>query len=170
MDDQTNEPVNEAAAEINALLTAASRGDTSVLPQLREFLDSRPDLWRKTGDLAAHAREAVTQAACHHDLLGAESMRRQMHELYEQLLAGSVEPLERLLVENCVLCWATMNLAELASVAGEREGVRQGATMQKKLSQIQGRFHAALKNLATMRKLLAPRVARPLRVVSDEVA
>ena len=170
MDDQTNQPLGDATAEINVLLTAASRGDVSVLPQLREFLDKRPDLWRKTGDLAAHAREALTQAACQHDLLGAESMRRRMQELDEQLLAGSVEPLERLLVENCVLCWAALNLAELASVAGEREGVRQGAAVQKKLSQIQGRFHAALKNLATMRKLLAPRVARPLRVVSDEVA
>lgn len=170
MDDRSNQPLSDTAAEINALLAAASRGDSSVLPRLREFLDNRPDLWRKTGDLAAHAREALTQAACQHDLLGAESMRRRMQELDEQLLAGSVEPLERLLVENCVQCWAALNLAELAAVANEREGVRQGAAVQKKLSQIQARFHAALKNLATMRNLLAPRVARPLRVVSDEVA
>ena len=170
MDDHLKMPTGETTAEINQLLTAATQGDASVLPKLREFLDQRPDIWHQTGDLAAHARQALTSLACHRDLLGAESMRRKMQELHEQLLAGSIDPLERLLVENCVLCWASMNLAELGAVASERDGVRPGSLAQKKLSQIQNRFHAALKNLATMRKLLAPRVARPLRVVSDEVA
>jgi hypothetical protein len=168
MDDRPKDSTDSdfSVTEINQLLTAASQGDVSVLPALREFLDGRPDVWQKAGDLAAHAREAIIQMASGTNLLGAESLQRTMQQLHDELLGGSVDPLERMLVERCVVCWATMNLAELSGVERERQGVRQGTVAQKQINVIQNRFLNALKSLATLRKLLKPSSVPTLRVVS----
>src|SRR3954453_6035288 len=56
--------------EIGQLLARAQAGDASALPQLREWLDRRPDVWRRLGDLAAHARQGLLALAAGGALVG----------------------------------------------------------------------------------------------------
>jgi hypothetical protein len=158
-------------AEMARLLALARQGDYSVLPQLQEFLDNHPEIWQQVGDLAEHAREALITLASGTDLAAAESMRRKMHQLQEELAGDSNSPTIRLLAEQCVLCWAQLHWAGLLCVGKDLSGAAQGSEIQRRLNAIQHRYVQALKTLTTVRRLLVPAAnpGRPnLKVVSAE--
>jgi hypothetical protein len=106
--------------ESSHVLALAHRGDSAILPQLKELLDDRPDLWRWAGDLAAHARESLLGLASGNSLLVRESIRRKLDELAAGLGESAGSPLERLLVERIVLCWLQVHLADLDAIAQDQ--------------------------------------------------
>ena len=67
------------------LVQRAQQGDASVVPQLRELLEQRPELWQRLGDVAGHVEEAL--------LTLAGTLRENVD------LAGEVEELWRRLQE-----------------------------------------------------------------------
>ena len=81
-------------AELARLLQRAEAGDRSVLPQLRQVLDSDDHLWRSYGDLAAHAEASLAMLAAGPNLLLAESLKRKLAELKAELGGESPSPLE----------------------------------------------------------------------------
>ena len=157
MDEQKKKQLDAAAEkdEINRLLASAKQGDQSVLPRLREFLDKHPEIWRRVGDLAEHAREALIALACGADLTAIESMRRKMERLQEELVGESKSPVVRLLAEQCVICWAQLHWAELTPIGKDQKSMPMGYEIQKRLNAIQGRYDRALKTLVTVQRLLA---------------
>jgi hypothetical protein len=156
------------AQELAGLLERAQAGDRSVLPQLRQFLDERPEVWRQAGDLAWHAREALLDLASSGGLLARESMARKMEELGAELGGPSPGPLERLLVERLVLCWADAYLADLDAVRQGRLATPLGAHVLRRQGAGQRRFLQALKAFATIRKLLKPPLS-PLQLAQTPV-
>ena len=58
---------------VQELIRRAQEGDLSVLPLLRAWLDDNPDVWRRIGDLAGHAEEAVLGLIAGRDLLLKEA-------------------------------------------------------------------------------------------------
>ena len=156
-------------AGISHLLASARAGDRSVLPRLQEFLDSRPEIWHRIGDLAEHAREALIDLAGGNDLTAIESMRRKMQQLEAELIGESTSPMVRLLAEQCVLCWAQLHWAELLPIGKDASGAAQGYEVQKRINAIQGRYVQALKTLATVQRFIKPTAvpARPaLKLIS----
>jgi hypothetical protein len=58
-DTKTSPPDDGISAEIWELLERAERRDETVMPSLRELLDSRPDLWRALSDAAGQAERTL---------------------------------------------------------------------------------------------------------------
>jgi hypothetical protein len=167
----TQDPEIGAAAdaqELAGLLERAQAGDRSVLPQLRQFLDERPEVWRQAGDLGWHAREALLDLASAGGLLARESMARKMEELGAELGGPSPGPLERLLVERLVLSWAQCCLADLDAVRQGRLTTPLGAHVIRRQAAAQRLFVQAAKALATVRRLLKPPLS-PLQLAMRSV-
>ena len=140
--------------EMRQLLLRAQSGDPAVLPQLRELLDARPALWQRLGDLAGHTEEALLGLAGR-SLLARESIRRRMDELRAELAGPAASPVETLLVNRVVICWAQCHLADLEAAQKARAGP-QGAHAERRQSGAQARYLAALKQLVLVRKLARP--------------
>jgi hypothetical protein len=142
--------------EIRVLLVRAQQGDTSVLPQLRELLDGRPELWQRLGDLRGHVEEALLDLAAGKSLLAREAIRRRMDELRAELSVPTPTPVEKLLIDRVVVGWAQVYLADLDELQKAKAGTQQAAQAHRRQTAAQTRYLAALKHLALIRKLLRP--------------
>src|SRR5262249_2835477 len=110
------------AEEIRPLLLRAQQGDVSVQGPLRDLLDNRPELWQRMGDLVGHVGEALLTLASGKSLLARESIRRRIDELRADLAGPSPSPVERLLVDRVVVCWAACHLADLDALQKAQAG------------------------------------------------
>jgi hypothetical protein len=155
---------------MRALLLRAQQGDQTVLPQLRELLDNRPELWRQFGDLADHARDALLRLAGGQSLLFRESVVRRMEELRAELAGPEPSPLEKLLVERIVLCWAQSYAADVSATEQTRGGSPDSSLALKRQTAAQNRYLSAIRQLATVRRLLreAPSPLQLLRMPVEE--
>ena len=142
--------------EMRRLLLRAQAGDPAVLPQLRELLGSRPELWRRLGDLAGHVEEVLVGLAAGKSLLARESVRRRMDELRAELAGPAASAVETLLVNRVVICWAQVHLADLEAAQKAKAGAPQGAHAERRVAGAQGRYLAALRGLVVVRKLVRP--------------
>jgi hypothetical protein len=142
--------------EVRELLERAQGGDANVLPQLRELLDNRPELWRRLGDLVSHVEEALLDLAADQSLLAKESIRRRMDELRAELSVPTPTPVEKLLIDRVVVTWAQCHLADLDELQRVRSGKPQGHDAQRRASAAQARYLAAVKQLTVVRKLIKP--------------
>jgi hypothetical protein len=147
------------ADEVADLLRRAEQGDQTVLPQLRAFLQDNPHVWRKAGDLAWHAEQALVRLIGNDNPLIEESLRLRMDDLRADLLGPAPTALERLLVDRVVLSWAQVHAADLA-VTTDRGCGPAAVHAQRQLDSASKRYLAALKQLAQVRVLL--RRAGPL--------
>jgi hypothetical protein len=121
---------------------------------LREMLHGHPDLWRVYGDLAAIAARTLIQRLDARPHL-VESLTCGWHAVKEDLGYSVAPPLERLLIEQVVLCSLHMYL-----VAGEYGLVVEPSIPQssidhweRRLSAVQHRYLRACESLARIRKL-----------------
>jgi hypothetical protein len=142
--------------EIQRLLLRAQEGDTTALPELRDLLENRPELWKQLGDLVAHCEEAILNLAAGKSLLAKESIRKRMDQLRAEIGGPKPTPLEKLLVDRVVLCWAQMHLGDLDSVQKAQAGQSHRADVERRLAGLQARYLASIKQLAVVRKLVTP--------------
>jgi hypothetical protein len=141
-------------AELARLLERAELGDKAVLPMLRQYLDEHPAIWQEYGDLAQHAEATIGLEICGCDLLLGECIRRKLKALKAEL--GGASAAERLLAERVALSWLEGHLYDRLMAQARKAG----AAGLRALPDLQDRAHrrhlAALKALATVRKLLTP--------------
>jgi hypothetical protein len=158
--------------EMREVLLRAQQGDQAALPRLRELLDDRPELWRRLGDLAGHARDGLLALASGTSLLAREAIRRYLEELRAELAGPSASRLEKLLVERIAVCWLQSYLADIEAVAKRRAGAAERAQAKKRAASCQARYLAALKQLALVGRLLrrAPTPLDLLRLPVDEAS
>jgi hypothetical protein len=142
--------------EMRVLLHRAQQGDGRVVPQLRELLEKRPELWQRLGDVAGHVEEALLTLAGGKSLLARESIRKKMDQLRAELSVPPPTPVEKLLIDRVVICWAQTHLADLDDLQRAQAGTPQAALAQRRQSGAQARYLAALKQLTVVRKLLRP--------------
>ena len=70
------------------LLRKAEKGDTTVLPALRTWMDRTPGYWEAMGDLAKVAREALIEhASGGKNLLVRETLTRKCAALTQELMS-----------------------------------------------------------------------------------
>jgi hypothetical protein len=60
-----------------------------VLPELRKFLDARPDFCDQVGDLSLHFRENLLEAAAKGSLLVRETVARKAKAMEKELAGPS---------------------------------------------------------------------------------
>src|SRR5690349_18890584 len=91
--------------DMQRLLLRAQEGDIGCLTELRSLLDSRPDLWKKVGDLAEHAELITLRLVAGENLHVMEAVQRKLAELKLELAGPSPTPMEKILVERIGVCW-----------------------------------------------------------------
>jgi hypothetical protein len=153
---QTEKRETPAGEDVDRLLERARKGDATVLPQLRRLLDASPEFWRGYGNLASQVRASWVQLAAGPNLLLAESLMRKAEELRTEVAGASPSPLEQLLAERVVACWLQVSFYD-GQVAQTREYTPAKAQiLQNQRDAAQRNYLAAIKTLATVRKLLTP--------------
>ncbi|HQK95756.1 MAG TPA: hypothetical protein PLD23_19820 [Armatimonadota bacterium] len=145
------------------LLRKARKGDTSVLPALRAYLDSKPGVVERAGDLARHARDVFIEMLSGDDLLRVESVKRTLAALTSELAGPTPTPLETLLVDRIAVCWLHQQWAEavyVQTLKAQGSGIRLLEYLEHRIDRCHRRFLSAVRALATVRKLLRPVVAQ----------
>lgn len=147
--------------EVKTLLRKAEKGDSTVLPALRTWMDRTPGYWEPMGDLAKVAREALIEhASGKKNLLVQETLTRKCAALTQELTGPTPSPIERLLVERIVLCWLQFYYAECLYVQSLEDSltIRQAEFHQQRISKAQARYLSAIRTLAHVRRLGVPAV------------
>jgi hypothetical protein len=148
--------------EIRAVLARAGGGDQAALPRLRALLDET-EMWRRLGDLSAHAELTWIGHVSGTDLALKEMLARKLGALKAELGGPAPSPLERLLVDRVVIGWLMVYHADLEA-AGTKDGdPRRAGLAMKRQGQATQRLATAIKALATVRRLLPPAPAPVLR-------
>jgi hypothetical protein len=143
--------------EIRDLLKRAHLGDASVLPRLRELLDTHHEVWRHVGDMAAHVEEDCVRVLCGQDVGMAEMLRRKLAEDKVLLGGPSPSPVERLLVGRVVVTGLQLSSADAAVAAAALNPtttIVQGRFAQDCLDRAARRFERAIAALASVQRLL----------------
>jgi hypothetical protein len=121
---------------------------------LRDMLAQHPELWRIAGDLACAAARNLVRKLDASPVI-TESLKRGWTAMRDDLGHQLAPPLERLLIEQVVLCWLHLHLVDLEYT----HAMRQPATLtaadhwERRLSAAQRRYLRACGALARIRKL-----------------
>jgi hypothetical protein len=85
-----------------------------------------------------------------------EAINLKLTELRRELGGTSPHPLERLLVERVVLCWLHVHHADVQCAYATSVTLEYGDYLQRQQERAQRRYLAAIKCLATVRRLALP--------------
>jgi hypothetical protein len=143
-------------ARLNDLVERAQKGDPSALPGLREILAEPTIVAALGGDLASLARDRLLSAFAGKNLLFLEAVTRQMELLRQDLLQGGSSPLERLLVDRVVCNWLHLHHLENLHHSQGSMALELARHFEWCLNSVQKRYLAAIKALATVRRLAVP--------------
>jgi hypothetical protein len=153
---QTEKPETAPGDDMAHLLSRAEKGDVTVLPQLRRLLDETPELWRGYGNLAAQAQASWIKLAAGTNILLGESLMRKAAELCSEVAGPSPSPLEKLLAERATICWLQVSFYDTLIAQTREYTPSKARILQQQQDSAHRRYLAALKTLATVRKLLTP--------------
>jgi hypothetical protein len=149
-----------AVGRANALLPAANAGDRRALAELRQILDGSPELWTGVGNLAFQAQQQLIAVAAGTNDVIREAIERKLGEVRRGLTGPDASLLERLLVDRIVAGWLALHYAEAQYHQRLRNGLgwEESEAHQRQIDRCQRRYLAAIRTLATVRKLMAPTV------------
>jgi hypothetical protein len=164
--DQQAEPEPPDEQEVIArLLERAEQGDRSVLPELRKLLNEHPRLWNGYGDLALQARGSLIRQTAGSNLLMSESLLRKTAAMKEELAGEAASPLERLLADRVVATWLDVHYHEALLAQPGPTNEARAKLLERRKDAADRRHLAAVKMLATVRKLLTPALS-PVQIAS----
>ncbi|HEY7428464.1 MAG TPA: hypothetical protein VH682_29800 [Gemmataceae bacterium] len=153
---QTEKHETPAGENVDRLLERAKKGDATVLPQLRRLIDASPTFWHGYGDLALQARASWVQLTAGPNLILLEGLMRKAAELTKEVAGASPSPLEQLLAERVAVCWLQVSYYDSVVAQTQEFTPAKARILQKQHDAAQRHYLAAIKTLATVRKLLTP--------------
>ncbi len=133
----------------------ASQGDPGAQDELSRVLDAHPEIWRRVGDLAAHAQLEFTRLIAKGDFLLSESVRRKAEEMQRELQGVFATPLEIVAAQRVVAAWLQVQHVEAQIAVADGEVTKAKFWLQRQL-QANRLLHAATKSLLLIRELLPP--------------
>jgi hypothetical protein len=143
--------------ELVALLKRSQSGDHTALPVVRKMLEDPANLRLFGGELAETVAKSFIKAMGGEDIGFREAMLRKMELLRAELLGESPTPVEKFLVEHIVACWLQVQDADLRAAQNQNNAtMAQIDFFQRRMDATNRRFLAAIKTLATVRKLAVP--------------
>jgi hypothetical protein len=151
--DKTNKSTVSNTVDLKALVDLADKGDAVARVRLREVLDASPEIWRKVGDLAGHARLALIRMIANGDQLLLESVQRHAEEMEAELLGANPTRLERMLVERVVAAWLQLQFTDTVSTSYD-ETLGQAKFWSQERDRAHRRYLSSVKALVTTRLLL----------------
>jgi hypothetical protein len=148
-------PDPEALARLQNLVQRAQQGDESALAELQQILDAHPEIWQRSGDLAAQAQAAWLRLISGPDLLLRESVQRKLEEIKTELAGTDPSPLEKLLVERVAATWLQGHYFDAVYAAVKVNSSDQHRAIVARQHGAQRLFLQSVKMLVTVRKLLS---------------
>lgn len=155
---QSSGPESKGAAFVQ-LIRRAEGGDAAALAEVRNLAHTTlPDLWEAYGNIAQNAERTLVSVAAGENALTKEAITAKLESLRAELSGPNPTPLERLLVERVVLCWLQVNYEDAIDANGLKKSVtwKQSLNQQRRAETAQRRLLAAVKALATVRRLALP--------------
>lgn len=146
-----------AIAEFKDLMAKTSKKNPSTadIEALRAFLKRHPRQLAIMGDLA---KNAALQLIGGPDVppFARESLRHDWHVLQDELGYQVAPPLERLLIEQVLLCWLRHNILEFEHASADNKGMSptRGDFWNRRLAASQRRYLRACETLARVRKMV----------------
>jgi hypothetical protein len=160
------------------LVEQARNGNAEVLPELRQMLDGRPEVWEFYGNLGRHAELAWIEAIVgSKDLFLRETVWRRLARIREDLGIAQASPLEKLLIERIAMSWMRVHHADMAAAQAltGSNSIKMVHFWQKQLNAADRRYLASIGTLATLRRLLpsaatqeSPGPAKALPTIQSE--
>lgn len=141
--------------QIKELSLQAEQGDETARQRLGEAMADTSPIWRQAGDLAHLAEEEWLRLIAGANAPFAESLRRQMKAMREELRGPDPAPLEKLLVDRIVVCWLQAQFADLSYAQNTDVSLTQARFLLKRQEVSHNRYLASLRALALIRNLLS---------------
>ena len=146
-------------ATLRALVKQADGGDQAALPSIKQVFDAVPSLWDAFGNIATIAQNALIDLVAGKSIVTREGIRKTMAAMRADVSGPNASPLERLLVERVVACWALSYQADLAYADSlTRASPIESEHCQRRQDRAARQYLAALRSLAVVRRLLVPTV------------
>lgn len=125
------------------------------LAELRRFFDEDPELWRTTGNMTRRTLDHLLHTYYSQSAYLRECVSRRLREMREQLGYEESPPLERILIEQILVCWVNLHVLEINSATKlcESHSTETGLYWDRRLTGAQRRFRRASESLARIRKL-----------------
>jgi hypothetical protein len=122
---------------------------------LRRLLHEKPELWRQVADLARRTQEQLIEEAIQAPALFRESLSHGVQEMRRELGYAESSLLERLAIEQVLLCWLdspTTRWGYHHDITGGAS-IRNAQHWERRLNGAQRRYLRAIQALSRMRKL-----------------
>ncbi len=140
--------------EFKALVELANSGDELALAELRELLDSRPDIWQQIGDLGRHAELAMINLIAGNNSLVRESLMRKIEEMKGELVGDDPSLLEKIAAQRVIATWLDVQYTATAYPEPKGETITEARFQLKLKDSAERRFNAAMKSLMLVQTLL----------------
>jgi len=138
------------------LVQRAQDGDDAAMPALRKYFQVPSCVDMLGGALAQQIEHSLIEKASGENVLCKEVLTRKTEIMRAELAGPNPTPLERLLVDRIVTCWLHLHLTELRLVQSTGSSIAQADYSQRAIDRCQKRYLAAIKALATIRRLALP--------------
>jgi hypothetical protein len=154
MTEATAVPTAKDWKDLHTIIERANRGDQKAIRRLRQFLDKYPQVWQHLGNLARVSERAWIDLISGGDVLAAESVRRHLAHVRQQLVGETSNVVEQLLVDQVTATWLEVAYMQTASADIGGRSLTQAGLYLKRLESAQRRHLNAVKQLVQIRKLL----------------
>jgi hypothetical protein len=123
---------------------------------LRKLFNEHPDFWRGVGDMAKRTLDHLCRTYYQKSAYVQECVMRRVEEMREHLGYSQSSSLERLLIEQILVCYVNLYVLEINSSGKlcESHSSETGLYWDRRLTGAQRRFTRACETLARVRKLM----------------
>jgi len=152
-------PALPDANALFALVKKAEKGDAKALAELRKWCKQEPKLWDTFGIGAAkNTRHSLLMMLTSDNAVAYDAIEHEMQVMQRQLLGSFPSPLEKLLVERICACYLQVQYAESLYAQKSKGSISfaNGDYLQRQVDRANGRYAAAIRTLAQVRRLLTP--------------
>jgi hypothetical protein len=139
---------------------------------LRKLLDEHPAMWRAAGNMAQRTLSHVCRLYFQDSSYAQECVLRRLNELRADFGYEAAPPLERLLIEQVLVCYVNLYALEI-NAAGklvESHSTETGLYWDRRLIGAQRRFVRATESLARLRRLAALTLAKTNQTSQPETS
>jgi len=146
-----------ATKQLRELSDRVNSGERSALLELRAALDKYP--WMSSamgGNLAYQAETSLVNAMFDDQIAAKEALQRELEKKRAVLSGENPTPIERLLIERVTSCWLQVQHADLVVAQSKNVSHASGDYHQRRQDRANRRYLAAVKSLATVRRLALP--------------
>jgi hypothetical protein len=125
------------------------------LAELRRLFDEDPELWRTTGNMARRTLDHLLRTYYSQSAYARECVTRRVREMRQEFGYTESSPLEKILIEQILVCWINLYVIEINSGTQlcESHSPETGLYWDRRLTGAQRRFRRACETLARVRKL-----------------